>query len=395
MSEAASAYYWRNHEIVSVTGNLLLRNVSMLDRGGELAPGGEVMAVDGLLVDPSSVAPPADSTVADVHGALVVPGLIDLHTHVFRGIGRSVDADVACLRRGTTTAVDAGSAGAASFEAFRQVATSSATRLLAWINLSTIGLIDPNVGELIARARVDLDALTRAIEDNRDLIVGIKARLSSYAVGGPCLPILRLLINAAEAASVPVMVHIGDSEESLDEILPLLRRNDIVTHCYTGRRHGILAGDGRVLASVLDARARGVLFDAARGRSHAAFPVMTAAVEQGFPPDILATDMSLGAARNPHHDMTTLCNELLSCGLRISQLIPMMTTSPALAIGREELGYRTTGADADLTVLGIEDGDFEVRDVDGRSRRTKRRMSVTATVRRGVYYPARTGDDTD
>lgn len=379
--------------ISEVTGNLLLRNVSVLDHGGELTPGGEVMAVDGLLVDPSSVPPPANCTVADVHGALVVPGLIDLHTHVFRGVGRSVDADVACLRRGTTTAVDAGSAGAASFGAFRQVATSSATRLLAWINLSTIGLIDPNIGELIARAHLDLDALIQEIEDNRDLIVGIKARLSNYAVGGPCLPILRLLVDAAEAARVPVMVHIGDSEESLDEILPLLRRNDIVTHCYTGRRHGILAGDGRVLVSVLDARARGVLFDAARGRSHAAFPVMAAAVEQGFLPDILATDMSLGAARNPHHDMTTLCNELLSCGLRISQLIPMMTTSPALAIGREELGYRTIGADADLTVLGIEEGDFEVRDVDGRARRTKRRMSVTATVRRGVYYPASAIDD--
>src|SRR5215207_6235275 len=75
---------------------------------------------DGDRVD--AIEPRVDGQdIVDLGGCLVVPGLVDLHSHVFDGIGEGVGADDFCLRRGTTTAVDGGSSGYRSFRAFRRI----------------------------------------------------------------------------------------------------------------------------------------------------------------------------------------------------------------------------------------------------------------------------------
>lgn len=341
--------------------------------------GGRVAAIE------PTIDPRLAEHVESAEGLLVVPGLVDIHTHTFGGLAISVSADTACLGRGTTTAVDAGSAGANSFELFRRVAESSRARMLAWLNLSTIGQIDNNVGELIALPYADVDAAVSAAEKNRDLIVGFKARLSTYVVGGTCKPILRLLRQAADAVGLPVMIHIGDTGEPLPEILEFMRPGDIVSHILTGRRYGILRGDGTIIPEVFEARSRGVLLDAARGRSHVSLPVLRAAVEQGLIPDTMSTDITLNTARDPLFNLPLMATYLLAFGVSLEDCIASVTSRAGRAIRREDLGRLEPGGVGDATILKLEQGEFTLEDADGRTMQTDRRLAPVAVVRDCEY----------
>jgi len=324
----------------------------------------------------------------DVSGCLVVPGLIDLHAHVFDGIGEGVNADAYGLNRGTTTACDGGSAGYRSIRAFRKVTGDNRCRTLSWLNLSSIGQIDTRVGELMMAVWIDVDNAVRLAEANRDVVIGFKARLSTYVCGGSCLPIVRAIREAGERTGLPFMVHIGDSGESMTEVLPLLRPGDVVTHMFTGRKHGLIGPDGQILPAVREARERGVLFDAAHGRNHVSFPTVEAAVEQGFLPDSLATDITLITGANPDFGLPLMMTKLMSYGVPIETLVPMVTLNPARAIRRDELGRLAVGGIGDATILRVVDGPYTFPDVDGRSRETDRRVIAVGVVRGGTWVPA-------
>src|SRR5262249_18063953 len=163
--------------------------------------------------------------------------------------------------------------------AFRRVTEQNRTRTLSWLNLSSIGQIDTRVGELMMATWIDVDNAAKTADANRDMIVGFKARLSTYVCGGSCLPVLRAVREAGERRGRRFMVHIVDRGEPMTEVLPLMRPGDVVTHSFTGRKHGLVGPDDKVLPAVFEARERGVLFDAAHGRNHVTFPIVKLAVE--------------------------------------------------------------------------------------------------------------------
>jgi dihydroorotase len=328
------------------------------------------------------------ATVVEVAGCLIVPGLIDLHSHVFEGVGEGVGADDHCLRRGTTTTVDGGSAGARSFGAFRRITGDSRCRTLAWLNLSSIGQVDLRVGELMVAPWIDVDSAVRTAEANRDVVIGFKARLSTYVCGGTCLPVLRAVREAGERTGLPFMVHIGDTGEPLTEVLPLLRPGDIVTHTLTGRKYGFLGPDGKILPAAFEARERGVLFDAAHGRNHVSFPVLEAAVAQGFLPDSLATDITITTGADPAFGLPLMMTKLMSFGVPVEDLAPMVTINPARALRRHDLGRLEIGGIGDATVLRLVEGPYTIVDVDGRTCETDRRLVTVGVVRGGAWVPA-------
>lgn len=341
--------------------------------------GGSLAAID------DDLGGPAGTKVVDVADCLVVPGLVDIHAHVFEGVGDSVNAGEVCFGRGTTTVADGGSAGANLFQAFRRLTGSSRARVLAWLNLSTIGQVDTRVGELLALPHADVGRAVATARANPDLIVGFKARLSTYVVGGTCLPVLRLLRECGDVTGLPVMVHIGDTGEPLGEILDLLRSGDIVTHILTGRKNGILDGSGTIHPEVFAARERGVLFDASRGRNHEAFPVLRAAVEQGLLPDTISTDLVLAATEDPEYGLPLMATHFLAFGVPLEEIIPRVTLNPARAMGRPDLGRLQPGGVGDVTILRVETGRFSLNDVDGRSHQTDRRIVAVGVVKDGVY----------
>lgn len=371
---------------LSAMFDLLLRGGTVIDSSQGRHGRFDVGLTDGKVarVAPDLGGEQARDTV-DVDGKLVLPGIIDMHCHLFWGVGSGADPDRHLLARGTTTAVDGGSAGASAFEGFRRYVVEPArTRVLAWLHLSTKGLTDSGWVDVASLLHADPERAAEMAAKHRDCIVGIKLRTSDYAVGGRCLPFVKLAVQVGEAAALPVMLHIGSSVEPLPEVLELLRPGDVITHMFTPWRHGLLSHDGTVLPEVRAARERGILFDCAIGRNHLGWNVARALLEQGFPPDTISTDMSGARAEaDAHFHLPIVMSYLLELGIPLEQAVAAVTTRPAQVIRHPELGTLKEGAEADVTVLEEQQGEYTWMDARGAAYQARRRLVPALTLRAG------------
>jgi dihydroorotase len=333
------------------------------------------------------LAPTAARHNLDATDRLVVPGLVDLHVHVYWGVADlSVEADPTCLGRGVTTAVDAGSAGANTFPGFRRsVVEASRGRVLAYLNISAMGQIDPFLGELHDLRFADPERAAAVALANPDVIVGFKVRVSEMLAGPNGLAGLDRALEAGKATGLPVMVHIGGTPFDIEEVLGRLRPGDIVTHAYTGwRPGGIVTDAGRVVAAAHEARARGVLFDVGHGAGSFTWPIADAAMADGFLPNTISSDLHRFNVAGPVHDLVTTLSKFLLLGLSLEDVIAMATTAPASALRRTgTLGSLAIGAEADVTILGLEEGRFELTDSAGTTREAQQRLVPEAVIRAG------------
>ncbi len=336
---------------------------------------------------------PASSArdVLDATDLLVVPGLVDLHVHVYRGVADlSVEADPTCLGRGATTVVDAGSAGANTFPGFRRsVVDASRGRILAYLNISAMGQIDPFLGELHDLRFADPERAAAVALANPDLIVGFKVRVSAMLAGPNGLAGLDRALEAGRATDLPVMAHIGGTAFDIEEVLVRLRAGDVVTHAYTGwRPGGIVTDDGRVVAAAREARSRGVRFDVGHGAGSFTWPIAEAALADGFRPDTISSDLHRFNIASPVRDLATTLSKFMLLGLSLDEVISMATTAPAAALARDaELGTLAVGAEADITVLRLEEGRFGLIDSAGTTREARQRLVPAVVIRAGRRVP--------
>jgi len=333
--------------------------------------------------------------VVDARGLLVTPGWVDLHTHVYwGGAPLGIEADPHCIRRGVTTAVDAGTAGASTFPGFkRYVIDVSATRVVAMLNISMIGMASDQgarpdaIGEL---EDIRLAAVDRAVEIARDyaeVITGIKVRLSAAQTGQDperARVALRRARQAADTIGKPVMVHIGLSAISLDEILASLVRGDIVTHVYHGHVEGVLDEAGRIRSSVRAADEQGVNFDVGHGRGAFNWQVARAALEQGLLPGTISSDIHLWNIAGPVYDLATTASKLLHLGLGLPDVVRRVTATPAACIGMADLlGSLKPGAAADVSVFRLAEGEWTFRDSSLNEETGSTRLQPVVVVRAG------------
>jgi dihydroorotase len=349
--------------------------------------GGRVIELgDGLAAGPGE-------EVVDARDRLVLPGLIDLHVHVFWGATHyGIAPDPHCLGTGTTTVVDAGSAGAHTFAAFRRyVIDVSATRIVPFLNIGATGMVSPDVGELEELRHIDRVAALRTIEAHRDLIRGIKVRLSRDLVGSNAPVALKTAREAGEAAGLPIMVHVGDTPIPLAEILDELRPGDVITHCYHGRDEGILDGLGTVIPAARQAAARGVLFDVGHGKGSFSFQVARRALAQGFRPGTISSDLHVYNLDGPVFDLATTMSKFLHLGLSLDEVVAMTTEAPARVIGHDRtLGTLRPGAAGDVTLLALREGPVTFEDTVGERAEGTRRLVPAGTVRAGRWVPPKT-----
>lgn len=335
----------------------------------------------------------SDATdVLDAAGQYVVPGLVDLHVHVYPGVADlSVEADPTCLGRGVTTAVDAGSAGANTWPGFRRgVVQPSRGRILAFLNISLTGQIDPFLGELHDLRFADPERAARVALANPDAIVGFKVRLSEMLAGPNGLEGLRRAEEAGRATGLPVMAHIGGTPFDIEEALALLRPGDVVTHAYTGWRPGAIVTDaGRLVPGAREARERGVRFDVGHGAGSFTWAVAEAALADGFLPDTISSDLHRFNIARPVGDLATTLSKFLLLGLPLADVIAMATTAPAASLGTAGagLGRLQVGGEADITVLALEEGPAQLVDSQGVGRDADRRLVPAAVLRAGVRVP--------
>ena len=340
--------------------------------------GGRIAAVQAHLA-----AADAASTI-DATGKLVVPGLIDIHTHA-----RSMEMPSICLSNGVTSLLDAGSQGVDRIEEVIAAAKGAPNRVRILLNVARTGILPD--GELMDITRVDVAAAQKVIAANRDLIVGVKARLSRTVAGKNDLEALRRAQAITGPLKLPVMIHMGDTVSPLPQLLALLKPGDIVTHMYAPPPHGIFDDSGRVLPEVLAARKRGIWFDIGNGRiAHITWADAERGLQQKFAPDTISSDWTDAGRTDQVFDYPNVLSKFLLFGMPVEQVIAMGTTNAARAVAAfKDLGTLRVGATADVTVLDLREGEFEFVDNDNTRRTGRQKLFATAAVIGGRRVQAR------
>ena len=351
--------------------DMLLSGGDVIDVGGGNVGRLDVAVTGGQIAAVGADLPGAASTVLDVTGRIVTPGLVDLHTHVYPGAGYwGIDPDPVAWYSGVTTWVDAGSAGAYSLAGLRAFAAARQVRTTILLNIAAQGLA-ARTGESRDLGNCDVDLAVDAVRNNRDAVRGIKVRIDADAVGANGVEPLRRGIAAAEACGVPVMVHIGSSPPPLDDVLRLLRPGDIVTHCASGFAEPL----GRAAQNAYE---RGVLFDLGHGSGGFAFDVLERQLAAGLRPHTISTDLHARSLYGPVFDLPTTMAKLLASGMDLTDVVATATVHPARALGLDA-GTLAVGAPADIAVFTVHTGPFVVADAHRQVREAPLRLVNAAT----------------
>ena len=373
--------------------DLLLKGGEVIDPSQDVRGRLDVAVTDGAI---SHLAPDLDPAQAsksvDVTGKLVVPGLIDLHCHIYEGVAQNgVNPDLAGVASGVTTLVDAGSAGCYTFGGFpRHVVPKANTRIFCMLHAGRTGLAYQP--EISGRDDIDVEETVRVINANRPLIQGVKLRAIGPAVPTLGIEMVQLAKRAAEEAGVRLMVHIGDTGISdgptlTKELLPLLRQGDILTHLFSPNPGRILDADGKVLPELMEAQQRGVHLDTAYGRFNFSFDVARRALDQGVKPLSISTDLTVPGRRNTVYSLTEMLSRFLALGFELDEVVRMATANPARALGMDDaLGSLAVGREADISVLDSVTGDWVFRDTAGATLNGDKALVPVVTIKGGQVY---------
>ncbi|MEN6312699.1 MAG: hydrolase, partial [Clostridiaceae bacterium] len=325
--------------------DLWIRKGMVIDPARNLQEEADVFVQGNRIVD----VPPGETVTAkkiiDAAGLLVFPGLIDNHAHVFwGGTAIGIHPDSSCLPQGVTTVVDQGSAGINNFDEFaRSIMQFSQVRIFAYLHAAPAGLATlPYSMEAVNPKIFDGEAIDRLFRKYPHKLVGLKIRQSREVVGDLGLsPLTAMLDIANRLEEKPrIVVHTTNSPESAEKIADLLRPNDIFAHVYQGKGSTILDARGKVLPAVRAAKKRGVLFDTADGRGHYAFSVAKAALQDGFTPDILSTDLVKASAYDRSvFGLPLILTKYLNMGMPLYDIVKACTVTPAKTLNMEgEIG---------------------------------------------------------
>jgi len=296
------------------------------------------------------------------------------------------------IRPGTTSlpaasivsaAVDAGSAGADGIDAVVAIAKAAPNRMRVLINMSRKGIIAD--GDLMDLANADAAAARAAIERHRDVVIGIKARLSKNVAGKNDLEALKRAQSVAQPLGIPIMIHMGQTVSPLPDLLAVLKRGDIVTHMYAPPPNGIFDESGKLLPAVADARKRGVWFDFGNGRvDHFNWDIVEHAMKERVFPDTISTDWGQAARTDQVFNFATVLSKFLMVGLPLDRVIACATSTAANTFPAfKGLGTVRVGATADLAVMDLQQGSFEFEDNYKGKRTGRLKLVTTATVLNG------------
>src|SRR5580700_10469962 len=372
--------------------HLILKGGRVIDPANRRDEIADIAFADGKVAAVGRDLPRDGAETVDVSGKLVVPGLIDLHTHVYWG-GTSLGVDAAQVARtsGTTTFVDAGSSGPGNFHGFRRhVIEPSPVRILPILNVSHAGIFAFSttvmVGECADLRLLDPRDCVRVINANRDLIIGVKVRVGRTAGGGSGAAPLDIALEVAAETGLPVMAHLDNPPPSRLEVVSRLRRGDILTHCFRPFPNAPARADGSIHEEVAEARRRGVVFDIGHGSGSFGFRIAERMLAAGFAPDVISSDVHALSIDGPAFDQLVTMSKFLVLGVEFGAVIRAATQAPATALGRADLGHLAVGATGDASILELVEGQFDYRDVLGEVRRGDHRLSARGLVVAGRWW---------
>ncbi len=380
----------QNYDIL-IKGGHIIDPLNSIDQVMDLAiKGGKIANIKKNIPETQT------KKVVDASGLIVTPGLIDMHTHNFYGTVhnrylansfQAVPPDGFTFRSGVTTVVDAGSPGWKNFDLYKsQIIEPSKTRVLTFLNIIGEGMS----GGAREQNIEDMNPKTTAIvaKQNNDHVVGVKL---AHFMGYNWTP-TELAVEAGKLASMPVMIDFGGSNPELPLdmlLLEKLRPGDIFTHAYANvnGRTAIVAENGKVRDYVFKAQKRGIVFDVGHGGGSFIFEQAIPAMQQGFKPNVISTDLHTGSMNGGMKNINNVMSKFLNMGLSIQEVIAATTSKPAKYIQREDLGHLSIGAVADVTLLNLRKGDFGFIDTRGKRMKGNQKLECELTLREGqVVY---------
>ena len=376
--------------------NFVLKGGHLIDPANGLDGQHDIHVRDGVVEAVGADLKADSATIVDVKGLIVTPGLIDVHLHLMNGLGAfGVDPDIFGVGSGVTTVVDAGSAGHSLLTVFRNYVTKNAkTRVLNYVNLSTLGGVTGPGYSILADPRlIDEDKIEKAVDANRDIIVGIKIMATGGALGTEGLKPLARARKLGDNLKIPLLIHIGESwtkdatPPPIGDVLKYLREGDIVTHMFTAHPGGLLDSTGKLWPQVRDAKESGVLMDVGHGLHNLNFDVARKVLDQELFPDGVSTDGHRGNRAGPVYDLPTTMAKLMALGFSLNQVVEMATVNAAKLLGRtNELGTIRVGRAADISVLRVEDREWNAVDSQKGTIPARQALVPVYAIRKDAIY---------
>lgn len=356
--------------------DLVIKGGRVIDPASGIDAVRDVAISRGRIVAVRANIAPGKAQLLDARGKLVVPGLIDIHTHA------TVDpsSSALMLKDGVTGWVETGWQGAETVVAGVAAVKAAPQKAGLLLNIGRKGVM-PGAGETMELSLADVPAARAAIAAHRDVVIGVKARLSRNITGDHDLEVLRRAQEATRPFGIPLMIHIGQTYTPAGKLFELLKPGDIVTHMYAPPPNAIIDADGKLIPEALSARQRGVKFDWGHGtRGHVTWEMVEKAVEQGFLPDTVSTDWTVAGSKLDIN-MSTIMSDMLSFGVPLDQVVAMATINAAkcfpLFRGR---GTLAVGAPGDVALLELREGAFAFLDNANGKRAAARKLVAVGTV---------------
>jgi len=373
--------------------DLVIKNGHIIDKKNNIDFIGDIGVSNGIIKYVGKAIPNNSSRkIINAESLIVVPGLIDIHSHNFHGtipnryLSNSFSAlppDGFSFRSGITTIVDVGGAGWKNFEVFKeQVIEKSKTRVLAFLNIIGLGMQGGEIEQNID----DMDAMLTAEMVNKypEYIVGIKL---AHFNGYNWIPVDKVT-KAGELSDRPVMIDFGGSNPlmPLDSLLlHKLRPGDIFTHTYANvrGRMSIVDGNNKLHDFVKEAQNKGIIFDVGHGGGSFAFSQAIPAINQGLKPNTISTDLHTGSMNGGMKDLLNVMSKFLNMGLNLNEVITSVTWDAAKSIKKENLGNLSVGSIADITILNLREGDFGFIDTKNKKMNGTKKLECELTIKDG------------
>ena len=380
---AGAAIGARASDLAAQSPDLVVQGGRVIDPSQHLNAILDVAIADGRIaaVEPGIAVDGA--TVIDARGRFVVPGLLDIHTHYARDLeGPSIS-----LQDGVTAWVDAGSAGADALDEQAAIVRSSPQQGRILINIGRAGILPE--GDTMDLTLADVEAAKEAVARNREVVVGVKARLSRN-VAADDVEVLRRTQELASFFDLPLMIHMGQTVTPMSTLLEQLKPGDIVTHMLAPPPNAIVDDDGRIHPGVLAARRRGIWFDVADGRTgHLRWDTVDQIMQAGFWPDTISTDGNTTSRSVPGVvDLPNVMSKFLNLGMTLDQVVACVTVNASRVFPHlNDLGTLHVGARADVTLLDLRIGTFAFVDNYENIRDGQQRLFPAGTIHGGDWIP--------
>lgn len=349
---------------------LLIKNGYVIDPINNFFGVRDVAIDDGYIIN-TNVYSQYDNII-DASNKYVFPGLIDFHAHIFpKSTDIGIDADTNMLNQGVTSVVDPGSAGSSNIESFvENVVVKSRMTMKAFINLCPAGLCTMKYHENYNPKYWDEGRLRYYFEKYADILLGLKIRISRPIFGELGFDVFEKAVTLADKLNTRLCVHVTNPVGSIIDVANILRKGDIIAHCFHGTGNTIIGADGKVLNEIKKAQQRGIIMDAANGGNHWNFFVAEAAISDGFYPDVISTDLTCKTLyKDPVFSLPYIMSKYLMLGMPLEKIVKAVTAKPASLMNLNKvIGSLNEGGNADISIFSLENKKIIFSDTEKNTR---------------------------